>query len=403
MKIITNLHRLIAVFVLFVFALSAGLDAQQRKGGKKKKPSKSKSGNGVEFQVNLGLERQGNIFRMDQADIARFNAQDPLDVAAGRYDKIKGVHDFVIVPEIELGFETKGIGRNPLQLAVGVAYNLHLINLAASFPELSLEAEQKLGDRFWLALEFEFLYGSFRKNYMYDAKDLNGSGKIERDERIYAAGKYGEFEPTLSARFRILEGGKKLFPPELDFTGYVTYHNRWFIPPELINRNRQGILPGAVFQFDFGGVAEFELGYEFGMLFSPNLEEVDVVDEPLVGKDLNGDAVLTNNVRYLQKIDRSRVQHSVFTELTVPFGRIFEASVGFEYRIVRNTTNNQLDISDYRATQGRTTIEAGLQVDFKDDWRFGVEFANASYKDMNTAGVSTFTQTDFSLFARKSF
>ena len=385
-QILSKVNMVAILFMVSCFFSTTIIAAKKStKKTSSKKRAKSKSKSPIEFSARVELASLGNIFRMDDAGELKYNSGDPDYVTSKRYDEMNALDDFVISPSVQISGPFTPGAKRPLNYSLEVAYNIYTTNTLASHPEFELELDKKLSKNMWISLETELSLLAFRKNYL--SGDNSPDANITKDEKEYSHGIYSEFEPTLTLKIRVFEGNnKKAFSPRIDIEPFIGYHMRWFEDP-FSNRDRQGILPGVNFIFNFARKWELELGYTYGAITSPAEDELDVI----------------NNARIIHKIDRARTEHYFNAGITVDLTKKIEMEVAYEMRSLEYLTDNKADEGNYQRTQTRSTIEFEFEYKLKNDWRVGAGISSTTYADTNTIDTSKYSQLDILGFVQKDF
>src|SRR5262245_9570504 len=332
------------------------------------------SGNAAEWEWGGGVSIRGaydsNVFELDHSNKLRVHRKSPTDRANGRVRDMDSVDDYVISPRAEIsGVVRSSLGR--LSIIPRAAYHYYFQNARKTYPEFGIEFGQTVTEHSVVAFDFDYELDAFRKNYLHDTNSPDPI--ISSRERVYTRGIYDEMRLELAYKGRLW----KATNPENWFqrlTGAVTggYVKRNF--DEFANRDLDTGTAGVSLGSRWAEIVDVDVGYQFADVKAPGKHEVAIIDEPVVGVDLNGDGdAFDNNVRTLARVDRSRFEHTFGSDVKLGLPFHLRAWAGYRYTLFDYTSQAPLDLYYRGRRDDEHVARGGLAWGFAQDWRAAVE------------------------------
>lgn len=305
------------------------------------------------LDVETGFDN--NVFLLDAGKKADVASPSGSDVTSGRLADMKSAGDVVTTLRLAGLLHGRGLFDQSLKLAPEIRYDAYAMNTRRSNLRLALGATQSLPHGGRLGLEGRLAPSFFSKNYLADATDLDASGTITSDERLYQAGVYSEHEVLAEYRARILRA-----TPERDLEAKLQlgagYTGRRYRAP-FEGRDLAGPTGSTGLLLGFGSRASLDIVYEVAALSAEPAPQVLLLDEPDFGMDFNGDGnVQDANVRTVQVVDRSRTEHSLGTRLDLELGPTTRMRLSYEYRLRDFTSDQPFDVVDRGRRDTRSSV-----------------------------------------------
>ncbi len=323
----------------------------------------------VAIRPKSELSWTDNVFNLDGGDKDRRDEERASDAASGRFADMESNEDFLVAGSVRL--QAKGpspFGRR-LELEAEAGYVHYVQNPARSHAILGTKAVQPAGaGRLSLSLEFAPL--TFNKNYLADATDLTGN--VSSSERIYEPGNYREFAVELEYRHPLWTG-----EAEFDGVAGLWLRDRTYESP-FRGRNEDGL------GLRLGVVAEVRKTVEAGLRYKleavacPTEDEVQVLDETLLGAVLNGDGdAIDTDARAVEAVDRSRLEHSLKLGVVVRAIEPIEIEIAVERTWKEYSSAEAFDVDHRNRSDVKDEITFDVKVALGRGWdaRVGYEWS----------------------------
>ncbi|MDA3837709.1 MAG: hypothetical protein PF574_01860 [Candidatus Delongbacteria bacterium] len=350
-------------------------------------PLYSKDNKGFDLHFRTNYEYNDNIYSLSASQKLTYNENNSEDDISGRYEDMNSLSDNIITPEIGLGY----IFKNPLggkfKLSSVINYNYFIENEKKSHPEFSIKMEQTVSKHSEINLEIDYIYGFFNKNYLCDITDLAGPN-IGKDERIYSAGIYDEFEGTLDSKYSFDMKNKELFISGINLKPYFGGSSRKY-NSEFSNRDKDILFAGLSFDIDVLSYIEFSAGYEYDLISSPGEEELILFDEIEYGTDVNGDFTLRANAPFFTEIDRSADKHNIEIGTKFEILKSLKLDLGYEYARTVYSSDNKLDLNHYDQTENSWQAEVSMQYKFSKNLTSEIEYKYENEIDADDGRIIT--------------
>jgi len=325
-------------------------------------PLYSKNNKYFDFYIKASSEYNDNIFSLSGSQESTYYENNPEDNTSGRFEDMNSLSDNIFSPEFGMGYKINNPFGGRLELSSQVIFNYFVENENKSYPEFGLNIKQTVSEYTEIRLETSYIYGFFNKNYLSDITDLAGPN-VGRDERIYSAGIYDEFEVTADYRYSFDLKGKDMFFTELRLKPYLGFNFRKY-NSDFENRDRDVLFSGLSIDLEMLKVIELSAGYEYELISSPGNEELILFDEIEYGSDVNGDFSIRANAPLFTEIDRSADRHKFEIGTKIGLFKDLELDMGYGYTQTIYSSDNELDLSHYEQTENSWQTEASLKYKF---------------------------------------
>ena len=313
----------------------------------------------AEFDVELSTGFNSNVFLLSQdlkLDLADGTEGDFIN---GRFTDMESAGDLLTTVRAALTLNGRGLGGHRLRIVPALEYVYFAENKARREWEASLSLKHNVGHEGWVRARGRLTPRNFRRNYLVDAVDANGNGRISRRERVYAAGSVQKASGDLELRYRLAKS-TRLHPFGLFLRVGGGYLSRSYDAPFLA-RDRNGPTATASLDFQLAEHIGLDLDYDFASLSATPTEQVLLLDEDMLGRDLNDNGRLTDqNIRSLAVVDYSRTEHTMGATLHVDACRRVDVAVEYRARVRSFSSAEPLDI----AHNGRTERRHRVKVEF---------------------------------------
>jgi hypothetical protein len=356
----------------FVFALLMVVPAVSEAQGA---PDTTKSPWTVEGRVRVGMEYDGNVFRLPDSRLPELENPSIAQLTSGRYARMESGADNILRTRLEGVIEGPGLTGRPLRVIPAITYERYGVNSARSNVAFALELEQDLRRGRQLQLKADFVPSFFHRNYLADAFDADLDLSIQGAERIYQRGDYREFELRADYQHRLLDS-KRDQPWRVYAIVGVGLSDRTYDAP-FTARDHTGPTFRARMRVEPRRTISLLTTYDLSLLSSPVRNQVVLIDELLFGEDLNANATTTDqNVRVVAPVDRSRTEHLLEQRLTMAVSDRLEVVGMVAYRWRRFLSEERFDIANRDRTDNR--LEVGATAEYR--LRGGVRlFGGASH------------------------
>jgi hypothetical protein len=352
----------------------------------------------VEFHAEVEVEQSDNIFHLTDSQQSTLAADAPEDSESGRFDDMASVSDTIISPILGMKYDAQGLGGEGLGLSARVKYNFYRENQEKSHPEARVRLKNDFGKKGTLALEGNFRFDYFKKNYLSGYNDENDNGNIPRDERIYSPAIFDEYEGILTYALELYKNDDTPLS-QVDLQPFFGYSTRSYNSP-FGNRNREIVFGGLSLSLGFLSRLDLELAYQYENTQYPGIEELVLFDETVFGLDVNGDGEIEGNAPLVTKIDRSADRHTFGVAPSFKITKDLLLFLGYEQRVSMYISDNPLDLDHYANTSYRTRIKAGIGYDVSKSWSTEFEYRLTDDEDEEDGDYS---ENCFTLSIRYKF
>lgn len=310
-------------------------------------------------RIYLWAEADDNIYRLSATQLADLANPDFRDVISGRYALMPTGGDEVLRTRFEGVLEGPGLGGRPLRVLPAIEYESFRSNTERSNLRLDLEVEQDLRRGRALKVQGRYTPRYFHRNYLADAVDADGDLRIQREERVYARGDFSELELRSDFQMR-LRDSKRDKPLRVYAIVGLGYSAREYDAP-FVARSTAGLSLRGRLRVEPTRRIAFVTTVDVARLNSPVRDQTVLIDEVLLGEDLNGNgSAFDNNVRVVTPADRSRDEQWIEQRVTVRIGERLEVAGTASQRWRQFTSEGRLDIAnrDRRDSNTELSLEA---------------------------------------------
>lgn len=282
----------------------------------------------VEPWVAVEAELDNNVFLLTPARKDAVDDPSAADAASGRFAGMESASDVIVQARGGVGLQFDGLGGRAFTLSPALKYDFYTKNSERSHLTASVALAQALARGMRTKVELAYTPSYFPKNYLLDATDANGDGRIAPEERRYAPADYSAMDVELAHRLRLKKSTKRSpLGAELDLG--AGYYTRSYDAP-FTARDLSGPTFRTTLDLTPGDRFDLTAGYSLEMLSSDKAQEVVILDESDAGRDLNGNGNATDlDVRSVQLVDRSRREHEL--NVGARFGVARRTDLRFEY------------------------------------------------------------------------
>jgi opacity protein-like surface antigen len=355
------------VILLQMFVLVSHADAQENRHAYGKASE-------VKFKAytQTSVEYSDNVFQLSNEKKDKMESRDHEDEVNGRYRDMDSVSDIILAPLLGADLTLDNPFGNDLTFSPSLKYNIYSRNPAANFLEAKLEVKTVIGKNDRVNLEFEWLGGRFKKNYMSGANDRNGNNSISKDERIYSAAVYDEYGGEVAYKHTLLKRKHDLIS-RVDVEPFLGWRHRIY-NSTYTNRNKRTFGGGIAIELELLSRLSIDAAYAFEDVRTRNDKELVLFDETLYGIDANNDGDIVDNAALVTPIDRSCARHSVKIAPTVELTDACKLFLGVEYQWSYFQSENELDIDHYDLWSLSKEYKAGLAYDISKNWSAQLEY-----------------------------
>lgn len=348
----------LAPFALFTALLALAAPVAAQTG-----PPQRRAQNAPSTKVNLWLSVTGeyddNIFQLSPSRKDVVNDPSSADAASGRFDRMEQAEDLIAHAAGGASVEMRGMGGRDFTVLPILEYNYYTRNTERSYFTAALALQQELPRSSRLQFSATHTPDYFAKNYLVNAVDENSDGSISLAERRYAAGRYSETDLDLGYRFR-LRRGTRTSPLAARMEVGAGYYSRSYDAP-FESRDLSGPTFGAELDVEPTRSVGFALAYKLGLLSADPAREVLILDEPSVGRDLNGNGRSTDlAVRTEQTVDRSRTEHEATVATRLDLTRNTSLRVIYGMRLRNYSSDEPFDLAHRDRRDTRNEIRGEL-------------------------------------------
>ena len=321
----------------------------------------------------IGVEYLDNVFSLSDSQITTMRENDVRDQDSGRYRDMESISDYILTPYLGIVFSIDHPSGGKLKIIPWFKYNYYIRNEKSRFPEAGIELTQSIASDGNLSLEGKLLKGFFKKNYILDYNDINGNNNITKDERIYAGAFYDEYEGLITYDHRVVKKKNNKLGIGLNVKPFVGYEARKY-NAEFGNRDRKISLGGIGFDFDSKSNVLLNVTYKYERVDYPDGNELALVNEEILGFDINGDGELDRNAALFTNVDRSSTRHTLELVPAIKLRKKWLLSAGYRLRKTLYKSNNQLDLEHYGQSLYKREFKAGIEYDFLKSWSVQFEY-----------------------------
>jgi hypothetical protein len=355
-RLSTSLSR-VALFAVAAAAMTSTARAQnvQQAG----KPAAKSERWRLSPALTTETEYDNNIYLLSPTKVGDVATPSASQITSGRYAGMKSASDVITTAQGALVIKGPGMGGRPLQITPALTYEFYAVNAERRNTTLQLSLAQELprGSRAQVSARMTPSY--FWRNYLADAVDANADGSIASAERLYQPGVYRETELAADYRLRLRKATKHS-PVGAKVQLSAGYYGRAYDAPFAV-RDLSGPTAGATVLLDLTQRVGLDLGYDFGSFSASPGREIMLLDEPLFGRDFNGNGTTTDlNARANELADHSRRDHNLGSTLHLELPHRATLAVAYAYRLRQYTSTQPYDV----ANNGRRTSRNELGVEF---------------------------------------
>ena len=250
-----------------------------------------------------------------------------------------------------------------------------------------MEIEQDLRRGRQVQLHADFVPSYFDRNYLADAIDADVDLSIQGDERVYRSGDYRGFELRADYQHRLLDSRRDR-PLRVYVVVGLGLSSRTYSAPFTV-RDHSGPTLRAQLRVEPRRSLTLRSTYDLGLLSSPVRNQVVLIDEILLGEDLNGNLNSTDeNVRVISLVDRSRSEHQLEQRATWTASDRLEVVGVLAYRWRRFSSQERLDIANRDRTDRRLELAGSAEYRLRPGLRLfgGASFANQRLNQLEDLG-----------------
>jgi hypothetical protein len=368
----TFIGEMLAIMSLALW--SPALHAQDGYRTQVTKPSPDREGWRVIPGLRIVETFDDNPFLLSDARKAGVAPPSAASIASGRYAGMADASDFVTSMRAALRAEGPGILGHQLTLGAEARYQYYQRNALRRNMFYDLRAAQALGHGAHIAARAELQPKFFFRNYLADAVDLNADGVIEPNERIYAAGTYSDQVFTGEFRQRLVKStDDHPFGAQLTIQG--GHKTRTYQQPFQV-RGYSGPFAGVVGTLDFKRSVGLEGEYRRYSLSANPGTAVLLLNEPDFNRDFNGNGTITDlQVRSMQTVDFSRIEHDMHTRFRVRPTDASEATLSYGLRLRNFQSKQPYDV--YNNTRHDRRDRLGLDLGNRFSQRTTIHFGGS--------------------------
>jgi hypothetical protein len=307
-------------------------------------------------------QANSNVFLLSDTLKARLDTLKAPAPPGTRFADMTSANDVIALVHAGFDIDGPGLFGRTLSIRPTARYDYYARNPKRGNVELGLSIAQSLFHNGRLHLRGSLVPSYFFRNFLADAKDLNGNGSIESNERIYAAGTYHDRRVFVGYQQRLVRGTHTQpfgVAVELD-VGHVV---RTYDAP-LYYRSYRGPEVDASLAVDLTRAVRFDVGYTHASLNSKPDSAVLVLNEPDFGVDFNGDGTATDlRVRTVQLVDFSRTEQDLNLRLRAGLGGDVSARVYYQHRWRTFPSTQPFDVYNNSRRDRRDLV--GVELSFR--------------------------------------
>ncbi len=248
-----------------------------------------------------------NVFHLSPSQQAKLLANDPGNVASGRFGNMRAVGDLFLAPVLDARFERANLlGKGDFTAGTALEYRRYLSNSSRSYASFAGHVQQETSKRGRLELEWSWAPSRFQRNYLVDV--LDPAGKVSLDERVYRGAVYTEPEATLAYEHRLTRKRSAL---EASLEVALGAAWRGYRPP-FEGRDERALWGAARVKIEPAPDLALGAGYAYERVANAAHVEPLILDEPDYQLDFDGDGdALDTNRLVRERVDRSCGAHQL--------------------------------------------------------------------------------------------
>jgi hypothetical protein len=321
--------------------------------------------------ADLTLLFDSNPFLLNNEQLARVDAPRRADSVSGRYRDMESASDLRLIGRIAVVANRKAPNGRTLRLQPWLELDRYSRNAERQQTAFGVEITQELRHQGSFSVAAAVTPSYFARNYLADAVDLNGNGRIAASERRYARGEYAERSIDIDYERR-LRKASKADPLAAWLQLGLGYRDRPSAAP-FDGRSLNGPTAALGLRFKHRNDVEADTRYEVQLLGSPVSQQIVLLDESAFNTDFNRNgSVADANVRSVQTVDRSRTSHSVRQRLRVPLSDVTALHAELGLRIRQFGSNEPFDVANNGRRDQRLRLGAHLTHRLSDALRLEV-------------------------------
>ena len=163
----------------------------------------------------------------------------------------------------------------------------------------------------------------------------------------------------------------------MPFAGYeVRKYNS-----EFGNRDRKIGIGGIEFTFDSKSKVSLKVTYKYERVDCPDDNELLLVDEKILGYDINEDGELDRNAALITNVNRSSTRHTLEVRPSIRLGKKWLLSAGYKLRKTIYKSDNRLDLEHYGQSLYKREIKAGIEYSFLKAWSVQFKYCKLDDED----------------------
>lgn len=313
----------------------------------------------VDPWVAVEAEFDNNVFLLTPGRKRAVDNPSAADIASGRFAGMESASDVIVQARGGIDLKLDGLGGRALTLSPAVQYDFYTKNSERNNLTASVALAQALARGMRTRLGLAYMPSYFPKNYLLDATDGNGDGRIAPEERRYAPADYSAMEVELAHRLR-LKKSKKRSPSAAELDLAAGYYARSYDEP-FAARDLSGPTFRASLDLTPGGRLGLSVDYDLEMLSADAAQAVLILNEADAGADLNGNGTATDTeVRTVQLVDRSRRDHEFTAGARLGIARKTDLRFAYGLRLRDYLSDEPLDLGHRDRRNTRHTLRGEL-------------------------------------------
>jgi hypothetical protein len=322
------------------------------------------------------VEYSDNVFHLEESQREDLRAPGPDEVASGRYDDMESARDVTLGARLGLGLKSPGFSGGKLGASAWIQYNAYMENEARNYPEAKLSLQHSVGKKGRARLEWKYLDGFFKKNYLSGVHDDNDNGNIPEEERVYSPAVYDEHEGVMAYRHDLFHD-KGQMVSRVDVEPFAGWRGR-FYNARFDNRDQRDFFGGINGSLGLCSRLAIDVTWQYDDVNSPGRDELVLVDETAAGLDINDDGTIKKNAALTTAVDRSCRRHTVTVAPGFQLTDDCSLTAWYQWRGTDYQSDNPYDVDHYRQTAVRQRFGIGLIYELSDAWSARVEFQSTS-------------------------
>ena len=309
--------------------------------------------------IHVTSEYNDNAFLLTDSRKQDLTSRSPADVTSGRYAGMNSAGGVITIVAGAVSWRGPGLSGRSLEVRPEAAIAADLRNSERRNVELGLAITQSMPRGSEVRLSAHSTPSYFARNYLFDAIDANGDGTIADGERRYAAGRHRESEVSLAYRIRLNKATSKSPFGAAVRLGAGVYARTYEAP--FSGRDLTGPTAEARLMLEPNKRFGIDLVYGFRSLGTSPAQQVMVMDETDVGRDLNSNFRSTDqNVRVSGLADYSRTEHLGGLRTNFELTSRSELRLQFERRFRQFSSHEATDFAHNGRRDARNQISAEM-------------------------------------------